>query len=27
MVLARNLADWKEKLRLIEKKIKDWEEK
>lgn len=27
MVLARNLADWKEKLRLIEKKIKDLEEK
>jgi UDP-3-O-[3-hydroxymyristoyl] glucosamine N-acyltransferase len=27
MVLARNLADWKEKLRLIEKKIKELEEK
>jgi UDP-3-O-[3-hydroxymyristoyl] glucosamine N-acyltransferase len=27
MVLARNLADWKEKLRLIEKKIKALEEK
>jgi UDP-3-O-[3-hydroxymyristoyl] glucosamine N-acyltransferase len=27
MVLARNLADWKEKLRLIEKKIKGLEEK
>ena len=26
-VLARNLADWKEKLRLIEKKIKELEEK
>jgi UDP-3-O-[3-hydroxymyristoyl] glucosamine N-acyltransferase len=27
MVLARNLAEWKEKLRLIEKKVKELEEK